>query len=487
MNKQVLTRRDILRAAGLGAATAALPGWVFAAEDGKRRPNIVFIMSDDHAAQAMSCYGSRINKTPNLDRLAGQGVRFANCFCTNSICAPSRATILTGKYSHLNGAIDNRAPFDPSQQTFPKLLQKAGYETAMIGKWHLKEDPQGFDYWNVLPGQGAYHNPRMIEMGTEVEHTGYTTDIITDESIKWLKQRKGDAPFLLMCQHKAPHRNWQPDEKHAKLYENIDIPTPETFDDDYATRCDAARNQAMTIDRHLTTSDLKGKKPPEGLEGQALKEWKYQCYIKDYLRCVASVDDNVGRLLDYLDAAGLADDTIVVYTSDQGFFLGEHGWYDKRFMYEESLRMPLLVRYPREIKPGTVSKDIVLNLDFAPTFLDYAGVAVPSDIQGVSMRGVAHGQTPADWRDAMYYRYYEYGHEGKGGWHRVCPHYGIRTQRYKLIRFHGPVEAWELYDLREDPHEVKNVYDDPAYADTVRELKAELLRLQKQYKDTPPK
>jgi len=477
MMDSLFDRRDFLRAVGLGAATAAVPRWLYAGVPTGGRPNIIFIMSDDHAAHALSCYGSRINKTPNLDRLAREGMRFTNCFCTNSICAPSRAVILTGKYSHLNGVIDNAKRFDGGQVTFPKLLQKAGYETAMIGKWHLKSDPTGFDYWNILPGQGAYHDPVMIAMGEETKHTGYVTDIITDQCLNWLKARSGDKPFLLMYHHKAPHRRWLPDGKHAKMYAGVDIPEPETFNDDYATRGDAARLQRMTVEHHLTPRDLK-EPPPEGLEGQALKKWKYQRYIKDYLRCVASVDDNVGRLLDYLDESGLAENTIVVYTSDQGFFLGEHGWYDKRFMYEESLRMPLLVRYPRAIKAGSVSEAMVLNLDFACTFLDFAGVDAPAAMQGRSLRPVLQGGVLDDWRTSMYYNYYE------PGVHMVRPHYGVRTTRYKLMHFHYRMDAWELYDLQQDPHELNNVYGDPAYAGVVKRLKAELKRLQDRYGDS---
>jgi arylsulfatase A-like enzyme len=472
-----------LKALGAGAAAAAWPGWASAGAAARDRPNLIFIMSDDHAAHALSCYGSRINTTPNLDRLARGGIRFSNCFCTNGICAPSRATILTGKYSHLNGVIDNRRKFDPEQVTFPKLLQQAGYATALIGKWHLKVDPTGFDYWNVLPGQGAYHDPEMIEMGDRKKLTGYVTDLITDLSIDWIRSRDDRRPFLLMCHHKAPHRNWQPDEKHAQMYEGVEIPEPETFNDDYATRCDAARDQAMTIEHHFYESDTKGP-PPDGLEGQALKKWKYQRYIKDYLRCVASIDDNVGRLLDYLEESGLAENTVVVYTSDQGFFLGDHGWYDKRFMYEESLRMPLLVRYPPEIKPGTVSDEIALNIDFAATLLDYAGVKPPREIQGASLRSILRGRPPGDWRQSMYYHYYEYGDEGKGGWHRVHRHYGVRTRRYKLIRFYNGIDAWELYDLEKDPHELNNVYGNAAYTDVVERLKAELTRLRAQYGDS---
>jgi arylsulfatase A-like enzyme len=377
--------------------------------------------------------------------------------------------------------IDNRRenPFDGKQQTFPKLLQKAGYETAMIGKWHLRTEPTGFDYWNVLPGQGKYHNPEFIEMGQKKEYTGYVTDLITDFCLDWLKQRKSDEPFLLMYHHKAPHRNWQPDEKHAKMYEDADIPVPDTFDDDYKTRSNAAREQEMTIAHHFRVPGDTKIKPPEGLKGEALKHWKYQRYMQDYLCCVASIDDNVGRLLDYLDESGLAANTVVVYTSDQGFFLGDHGWFDKRFMYEESLRMPLLIRYPKEIRCGAVSSDIVLNLDFAPTFLDLAGVTVPADMQGRSFRSLLKGRRPRDWRTSMYYHYYEYP-----GAHAVKRHYGIRTKRYKLIHFYYDIDAWELYDLQKDPNEMNNLYGNPAHDAIVKRLKTELERLRKQYGDS---
>ena len=471
-----IDRRDFLRWAAAGAVSAAAPA--AAAAGAQDRPNILFIMADDHASHALSCYGSRINKTPNLDRIAAAGMRLDNCFCTNSICAPSRAVILTGKYSHLNGVIDNGRTFDGGQLTFPKLLGRAGYRTAMIGKWHLKSPPTGFDYWDVLPGQGDYHNPVMIRMGKKTRHTGYVTDIITDKTIAWLRSRDRSRPFMVMCHHKAPHRNWQPDKKHAAMYEDRDIPEPKTFNDDYRTRSDAARRQAMTIEQHLNPRDLKTP-PPKGLSGQALKKWKYQRYMKDYLRCVASVDDNVGRLLDFLDAEGLADNTVVFYTSDQGFYLGDHGWFDKRFMYEFSLRMPLLVRYPKEIKPGTAAKDIVLNLDFAETILDYAGIESPSRMQGRSFRKVLAGRTPRDWRTSMYYHYYEYP-----AVHSVKRHYGLRTQRHKLIHFYHDIDAWELYDLDKDPNEMNNVYGDPAQAETVKQLTAELRRLQKQYGDS---
>ena len=502
------TRREFLKRLGYMAGSAAALSIVPSCNSlgqigGKKRPNIIYIMTDDHASHALSCYNSKINKTPNLDRIANEGMRFENSFCTNSICAPCRAVVLTGKYSHINGKIDNsRQAFDGSQQTFPKLLQKAGYQTAMIGKWHLRSDPTGFDYWNVLPGQGLYYNPVMIEMGERKKYTGYVTNIITDHALKWIKERDPDKPFCLMYHHKAPHRNWQPSPKHLTMYDEVTMPEPDNLFDDYANRGRAAKEQDMTISKTMNDNDLKLVAPrnlnPEqkklwdaaynpkneafrkaNLQGKDLIRWKYQRYIKDYLRCIASVDDNVGRVLDYLDASGLAKNTVVVYTSDQGFYLGDHGWFDKRFMYEESLRMPLLVRYPREIKPGSVSDDIVLNLDFAATFLDYAGVPVPEDIQGESMRAVLRNKTPRNWRKSMYYHYYEYP-----AVHSVKRHYGVRTQRYKLIHFYHDIDEWELYDMKKDPREMKNVYSDPAYADIVTELTAELKQLRQKYKDT---
>jgi len=474
-----MRRRAFLRAAGLGPVAAALARWSAAAQGTGGRPNILFIMSDDHASHAMTCYGSRINDTPNLDRIARDGMRFDNCFCTNSICAPSRAVILTGKYSHLNSVRDNRMRFDGEQQTFPKLLQQAGYQTVMIGKWHLKSDPTGFDYWHVLPGQGAYHNPAFIEMRERAKHDGYVTDIITDFTIDWLRtKRDAEKPFMLMCHHKAPHRRWEPDEKHATMYDDVKIPEPVTFNDDYGTRSAAAREQKMSILHDLTPRDLKGVEPPEGLSEQELKQWKYQGYIKDYLRCIASVDDNVGRLLDYLDESGLAENTLVAYTSDQGFYLGDHGWFDKRFMYEESLRMPLVVRCPGLIEPGSVNDDIVLNLDFAPTFLELAGVEKPDDMQGDSMQSLLRGRGSKKWRKSMYYHYYEYP-----AVHSVKRHYGVRTKRHKLIHFYHDIDAWELYDLERDPHELNNIYDDPANAGLVKRLKRELERLRRKYGD----
>ena len=460
-----------------------------------KHPNIVFIMSDDHAAHAMSCYASRVNETPNLDRIANEGMRFDNCLCTNSICTPSRATILAGTYNHVNNVTTLASRMDNRLLTFPKLLREQGYQTAIVGKWHLGQGPAhwptGFDYWNVLPGQGLYHDPRMVEMEREKVIPGYVTDTITDYALDWLRHRDPARPFCLLCHHKAPHRRWEPDDKHATMYEGIDLPEPETFDDDYSNRARAAADTKMTILHDLNEHDLKAPIPSD-LPEPELKRWKYQRYMKDYLRCVASVDDNVGRLLDYLEDEDLAEDTIVIYTSDQGFFLGDHGWYDKRFMYEESLRMPFVVRYPREIRPGSVSDGIILNLDFAPTFLDYAGIDVPDSFQGSSFRRLLNGALPDDWRTSIYYRYWMHlAH------HHVYAHYGLRTRRHKLIYYYadalgqpGAIDdakepEWELFDLDQDPLELNNVYHDPTYADTVRELRAELRRSQEAVGDEP--
>ena len=463
--------------------------------ESQQKPNIIFIMSDDHAAHAMSCYGSRINTTPNLDRIANEGMRFDNCFCTNSICAPSRATILTGLYNHKNGVKTLGDKFDSNQTTIQRILGENGYQTALIGKWHLghgpNHDPQDFDYWHIFPGQGDYHDPMMIEMGEEKQIKGYATDLVTDMSIDWIEKRDKNKPFMLMCHHKAPHRPWDPDEKHMHLYEDIDIPEPETFHDDYSGKASAAKEAKMRIDRDLMKRDVKVD-PPEGLSDAELKSWYYQRYIKDYLRCVASIDDNVGRLLDYLDEEDLTEDTIVVYTSDQGFFLGDHGWYDKRFMYEESLRMPFIVRYPRVIKPGTVTEDFALNVDFPETFLDFAGIDIPHHMQGSSLKPVMEGETPDGWQDSMYYRYWEH----LSIEHRVQAHYGIRTKDYKLIYYYGEAlgnkdaideprtPEWELFDLKKDPIEMKNVYHDLEYQDAVRMLKKELYRLKEKVDDT---
>lgn len=456
-------------------ACAALTALPCRAADKPTRPNILYIMADDHAAHAISCLGSKINKTPNIDRIAKDGTRFTNCFVTNSICTPSRACILTGKYSHINGVpVFNH--FDGSQPTLAKYLQAAGYHTGMIGKWHLGSDPTGFDYWNILPGQGVYHDPMFIEKDGKHKHKGYCTDLIADFSIDFMDKRPKDRPFFLMCHHKAPHRPWDPDEKHAKMFENVEVPLPETFDDDYTGKSDAAREATMRIDRDLNKRDLK-REPPEGLTGEALKKWKYQRYMRDYLACIASVDDNVGRMLDYLDKHGLAENTIVIYTSDQGFFLGDHNWFDKRFMYEESLRMPFIVRWPGKTKPNSENKGMVLNVDFAPTLLDAAGETVAADIQGRSFLPLLKGETPKDWRTSMYYRYYHYPMH-----HKVQPHYGIRTERYKLIYF-NKINQWELYDLDKDPKEMRNIYGDAAQAELIKKLKEEMYKLKKELKD----
>jgi arylsulfatase A-like enzyme len=461
------------------------------------RPNILFIMADDHAAHAMSCYGSRINQTPNLDRIANGGMRFTNCFCTNSICTPSRASILTGTYNHVNNVTTLTTPMDNRLQTFPKLLQEVGYQTAIFGKWHLGQGPDhcpsGFDDWAVLPGQGLYHNPDFVfkgaDGGTRRTVPGYVTDIITDLSLDWLQARDPDRPFCLMYHHKAPHRAWEPDEKHAHLYLNEEIPEPETLYDDYSGRAAAAAAQ-MRVGVHMNPLDLKSTINHDLPENE-LRKWAYQRYIKDYLRVIASIDDNVGRVLDYLDAAGLTENTLVIYTSDQGFFLGDHGWYDKRFMYEESLRMPFILRYPQAVAAGTVNDDMILNVDFAPLFLDLAGVPVPDDMQGQSFRSLLHGETPPDWRQAMYYRYWMHKAD-----HNVYAHYGIRTMQHKLIYYYadalgqaGTIDEtytpeWELFDLAADPYEMHNVVSDPAYAATVSELKAQLHTMQAALGDT---
>ena len=466
------------------------------------RPNILFIFTDDHAYQAMSCYGSKVNQTPNLDRIARDGMLFRHCLVTNSLCGPSRAVIQTGKYSHKNGFFMNGNRFDGSQQTFPKLLQKAGYQTAVIGKWHLESDPQGYDYSEILVGQGPYYNPPMIKNGERVKHTGYTTEIITDLALEWLKTgRDASKPFMLMYQHKAPHREWQPGPGYFDKYEDEQIPEPETLFDDYSGRGTAAKQQDMTVEKTLNDTDLKFAPPrnltPEQLEvwkaayeprneafrklnlqGDDLTRWKYQRYMKDYLRCVAAVDDNVGRVLDYLDETGLSQNTVVIYASDQGFYLGEHGWFDKRWMYEESYRTPLLIRWPGVVKAGSENRDLVSNVDFAETFLDIAGVEVPADMQGRSLVPLLKGETPPDWRKSHYYHYYEFLNDRKTA-HMVRRHCGVRTERYKLIHFYNLGE-WELYDLEKDPQEMRSVYADPAYAEVVKEMTAELARLQQE-------
>jgi arylsulfatase A-like enzyme len=512
-------------------------------------PNILFIFSDDHACQAISAYGSVINRTPNIDRIAREGALFENSFCSNAICAPSRAVVLTGKFSHVNGKIDNRAdPFDTSQPTFNKALQAAGYQTAMIGKWHLRNDPEGFDFWKILPGQGNYYNPDFrtpahLVSGADAEPAGagpgdtagdsgqgpapevvteriegYVTDIITDLALNWLRTgRDQERPFLLMCQHKAPHRNWMPGPEHLRDLEGEEIPEPETLFDDYSGRASPASNQEMTIARHaLPAYDLKITPPDPANEedannwswvydrltpeqkaawdavyeprneafreaapqGEERVRYDYQRYIKDYLRCIASVDDSVGRILAYLDESGLSENTLVIYSSDQGFFLGEHGWFDKRWMYEESLRMPFLARWPARIRPGTRVAEMIQNIDYAPTFLEAAGLMVPEEIQGESLVPLMEDRRPGDWRRSIYYHYYEFP-----AVHMVAKHYGVRTDRYKLIHYYE-TDEWECFDLEADPHELRSVYGDPEYADVVAGLKEELARLQALYQDT---
>jgi arylsulfatase A-like enzyme len=509
-----MNRTNIFATLGLCSA-GVLPACTNEAPK-QTRPNIIFIMSDDHAYQAISAYGHGLNQTPNIDRIAKEGAIFTRACVTNSICAPSRAVMLTGKHSFVNGKVDNVFPFDWNQDNFAKQLQKSGYQTAMIGKIHLDGLPQGFDYSNVLPGQGQYYNPDFIENGVKKRYPGYVTTLTTQFALNWLdKKRDKSKPFCLLYHQKAPHRNWLPEEKYLDLYEDQDFPLPENFFDDYSGRGTAAHTQEMGIVKEMMWGhDMKFENDPytnkptnfmgdinrmddkqreawrnaynkrndEFLkikpEGKELAKWKYLRYLRDYLKCIKSVDDGVGELLDYLDKSGLTENTIVIYTSDQGFYLGEHGWFDKRFMYEESFRTPLVMRYPKEIKPGTTISKLVQNLDFAPTFLDYAGVTIPKEIQGESFRKLVSGKT-GEWRDAVYYTYYEYP-----GVHAVKRHYGVATERYKLIHFYYDVDEWEMYDLQKDPREMKSVYNDPAYAEVQKELLARLTELRKKYNDS---
>ena len=495
-----------------------------ASED--RPPNIVFIMSDDHAYQAVSAYGYGLNETPNIDRIANEGAIFTRATVTNSICAPSRAVVLTGKHSFKNGKVDNIQSFDWDQDNFPKLLQANGYQTALIGKIHLDGLPQGFDHSMVLPGQGHYYNPDFLVNGERQRFEGYVTEITTEHTLKWLKeQRNPEKPFLLMYHQKAPHRNWQPAPKYLTLYDDKTFDPPSNYFDDYSGMGAAAREQEMEVDghaqwghdfkllidpngdstnlmeRHLARFNeeqlaqwnaayepknqefLKTYYSGEELEFDQDREkevavWKFNRYIKDYLRTIKSVDDGVGEVLDYLDENGLADNTIVVYTSDQGFYLGEHGWFDKRFMYEQSFRTPLLVRYPKEIDAGTEIDALVQNLDVAPTFLDYAGIEIPEAMQGESFRNLVGGETD-EWRDAVYYTYYEYPSV-----HMVKRHYGVATDRYKLMHFYYDIDEWEMYDLEKDPNEMQNVYDDPEYAEIQEQLHNRLTELRDQYGDS---
>ncbi len=483
-----------------------------------QRPNIVFIMSDDHAYQAISAYGHGLNNTPNIDRIANEGALFNRGFVTNSICAPSRAVMLTGKHSFVNGKVDNISPFNWDQDNFAKTLQKSGYQTALIGKIHMDGLPQGFDYSNVLPGQGQYYSPEFIENGVKKTIPGYVTNVTTDIALNWLEnKREKDKPFLMLYHQKAPHRTWMPEEKYLTLFDDKTFDPPANFFDDYEGRPAAAAHEMgiykdmdlvydlkmLDKDGDIKTkyrgmfqkkydrmnaeqkaawdtyydpiiADFKAKK----LEGKELALWKYNRYMHDYLRTIQSVDDGVGEVLDYLKENGLEENTIVVYTSDQGFYLGEHGWFDKRFMYEESFRTPILIKYPKEIKAGTVVNGLVQNLDFAPTFLDYAGVDIPKDIQGESFRKLVNDEA-SEWRDAIYYTYYEFPGE-----HHVKRHYGVRTDRYKLIHFYYDIEQWELYDLEKDPSEMNNLYNDPAYADVKADMHKQLENMRTKYGDS---
>ena len=480
------------------------------------RPNIVFIFTDDHACQSIGAYGSKINKTPNIDRIGREGAVFLNSFCANSICGPSRACVLTGKHSHKNGFYSNgRGPFDGAQFTFPQAMQKAGYQTALIGKWHLNSNPTGFDHWDILPGQGSYYNPVLIGQDGQRRIEGYCTTITTDLALDWLKQRDNEKPFLLMCQHKAPHRTWAPDLKHLNNYADETIPEPATLFDTWKNRSNTLADNAMSIDRHFYYQyDLKVhqsvpfatqreqqlkdgeysrmtpaqkrvwdaafqyrndeflKNPPQGKD---LVRWKYQRYIKNYLRCIDSVDENVGRVLDFLDEAGLTENTIVIYSSDQGFYLGEHGWYDKRWMFEESLKMPFLIRWPGHITPGTRCDRLIQNIDYAPTFLSVAGIPIPADIQGRSLIPLFETPSTNDWRRSIYYHYYEHGGE-----HQVPRHEGVRNQRYKLINFYSN-DGVNLFDLVNDPQELQDVSRDPSYAEILRDMQTELTRLRGHY------
>ena len=481
----------------------------FVAHAQKKKPNIVFIMSDDHAVSAVSAYNdwlAALAPTPNIDRIADEGMLMHATYNTNSICGPSRAAILTGKYSHVNGFFKNEkgGDFDASQQTFPKLLQKAGYQTAVIGKWHLGTSPTGFDYSKVMVnhgGQGTYYNTVFVENGTKtVEETmRHSTTQVAHDALKWLDEKRDkDKPFMLMYQFKAPHRPWTPNPKFNNLYTE-DFPHHETFNDDYEGRLAASKNM-LEIENHMNRKDLKVPAPEgltkrqlgryqrygnngefwtphDSLQGAALKNWKYQRYIKDYLRCVAGVDEAVGQMLDYLKENGLDENTIVVYTSDQGFYLGEHGWFDKRWMYEPSFRMPFMVKYPKKIKAGTQNKELLLNIDFAPTLLDLAGVSIPKDIQGESFKRQLYGKRYKA-RDAVYYHYYEYPF-----WHKVQPHYGVSTGKYKLIHYYYDMDEWELFDLENDKNEIQNLYDKPGYEKITLILKQKIKSLQKQYKD----
>ena len=495
------------------AAVASLASCANKQKTTEQKPlNIVYIMTDDHTAQMMSCYDTRYMETPNLDRIAADGVR-----------GPSRACMITGKHSCANKFYDNTTcVFDSSQQTFPKLLQKVGYQTALVGKWHLESLPSGFNYWQIVPGQGDYYNPAFITQDNDtIQKHGYITNLITDDAIDWMENKRDkEKPFCLLIHHKAIHRNWMADTCNLALYEDKTFSLPENFFDDYEGRPAAAaqemsivKDMDMIYDLKMLRSDKNSRLKSlyesflgrmntdqraawdrfygpviddfykQNLKGKELANWKFQRYMRDYMKTVKSLDDNVGRVLDYLKEKGLLDNTLVVYTSDQGFYMGEHGWFDKRFMYEESMRTPLVIRYPKAIKAGSTSNAISMNVDFAPTFLDFAGVEVPSDIQGASLKPVLEneGKTPADWRKAAYYHYYEYPAE-----HSVKRHYGIRTQDFKLIHFYNDIDEWEMYDMKADPREMNNIFGKAEYAKKQKELMQLLEETQKQYKDNDP-
>ena len=490
------------------------------------RPNILFIFSDDHAPHAIGAYGGwlkSVNPTPNIDQLAAEGMLFVNSFCTNSICGPSRAVIQTGKHSHMNGFLNNGNRFDWNQQTFPKLLQQAGYQTAIFGKSHLAGKPQGYDNWTVLPGQGLYYNPDFITPEGRMTVEGYCTDIVTEMGIEFLKSgRDADKPFLLMVQHKAPHRCWMPALRHLHLYDDIEIPEPDTLFDDYQDNAPPARHQELEIDRHMDPHydlflDLVPDEEPQAIQrvqdksawrnlkrftpqqltawrqawqpkdqafheanlsGKDLVRWKFQRYAKNYLRCIKGVDESVGRLQATLKELGLDDNTIVIYCSDQGFYVGDHGWYDKRWMYEESLKMPFVVKWPGVTQPGSRDEHLIQNIDYAPTFLTAAGASIPADIQGESLLPLLQGESPTDWRNSIYYHYYEFPSV-----HMVPRHYGIRTGRYKLMHFYEFGEEWELYDLKKDPDELTNLYGRAGKARLTSQLKGQLRGLQDYYQD----
>ncbi|MES2650664.1 MAG: sulfatase [Bacteroidota bacterium] len=478
----------------------------------QQRPNIVIIISDDHALSTIGAYGAKYGATPNIDRIAKEGAVFKNAFVNNSICAPSRASLLTGKYSHMNGLKDNRDVFDASQDVFPRRMQDSGFQTAWVGKWHLKSYPQGFDYWNIVPGQGQYYNPSFIGMkGDTSKINGYCTDVTTDIALDWLNKRDANKPFCIVIGQKAPHRTWMPDTQDLGKFENVKFKLPSNFYDKYEGRS-AAKIQDLNIVRTMKLGyDLKMKSDTDKVNtatsftarmsplqrkawnayydkveeefltlkptGDALTEWKYQRYMKDYMSTTLSLDRNIGRVLDYLDQNNLAKNTIVIYTSDQGFYMGEHGWFDKRFMYEESMHAPFIVRYPGVVKPGTVMQQLVSNVDFAPTLLQAANVPIPTEMQGKSFAALLKNPT-AKFRDAVYYHYYEYPGE-----HSVMKHFGIRTDRYKLIRFYGEQNFWELYDLKTDPNENVNLFAKKGQETLTGELKKRLLDFATQNKD----